>query len=248
MNTPPQLFAPLFLLLAPSWEGWKNMDGLSREQLKSRGPGVSLWMAKLSVPVQLLPTWNAGTYTSPDSGGWQCHFESIAAASYCFWSFCPAVLNSGLFFFFFASSFHNIIQTGWIFSSIKWHITLPSYVINFMDFSISCHDEPKFSIIIRLWLCISRHLMSVPITKIYHVLNLMASARGSFRLFQCGLSFLKSINSFVFKASFNCSLSGSSRGQNIAFYIQWFFFYLGKIYSRTLLWVTLKSLQESLVR
>lgn len=124
-------------------------------------------------------------------------------------------------FFFFASSFHNIIQTGWIFPSIKWHIALPSCVINFMDFSISCHDEPKFSNIIRLWLCISRHLMSVPITKIYHFLNLMASARGSFRLFQCGLSFLKSINSFVFKANFSFSLSGSFHGQNIASYIQW---------------------------
>lgn len=183
-------------------------------------PGVSLWMAKLSVPMQLLPNQNAGTYTSPDSGGGQWHFESIAAASYCFWSFRPSVLNSGLFFFF-ASSFHNIIQTGWIFSSIKWHITLPSCVINFMDFSISCHDEPKFSNIIRLWLCISRHLMSVPITKIYHFLNLMASARGSFRLLQCGLSFLKSINYFVFKANLSCSLSSSFHGQNIVSYIQW---------------------------
>lgn len=184
----------------------------------------------------------------PRLWGMTMPFWKYCSSFLLFLKFLPRCSELWTLFFFFASSFHNIIQTGWIFSSIKWHITLPSYVINFMDFSISCHDEPKFSIIIRLWLCISRHLMSVPITKIYHVLNLMASARGSFRLFQCGLSFLKSINSFVFKASFNCSLSGSSRGQNIAFYIQWFFFYLGKIYSRTLLWVTLKSLQESLVR
>lgn len=189
--------------------------------LSQGSPRVSLWMANLSVPMQLLPNQNAGPYTSPNSGGGQWHFESIAAASYCFWSFCPSVLNSGLFFFFLLAVFITSFKQDGFFSSIKWHITLPSCVINFMDFSISCHDEPKFSNIIRLWLCISRHLMSVPITKIYHFLNLMASARGSFRLFQCGLSFLKSINYFVFKANLSCSLSGSFHGQNIVSYIQW---------------------------
>lgn len=221
MNTPAQLFAPLFLLLIPSWKGWRSWDATSRELLKSREPWGFI------VDGQVICTSAAAPYTECRN----LHLPRFWGRTMTFWKYCSSFLlclklpplcsELWTLFFFFASSFHNIIQTGWIFPSIKWHITLPSCVINFMDFSISCHDEPKFSNTIRLWLCISRHLMSVPITKIYHFLNLMASARGSFRLVQCGFSFLKSINYFVFKANFSFSLSGSFHGQNIASYIQW---------------------------